>query len=99
MKPTFPNSPLRTPLHRRQILRGAGVALALPLLEVMTPAFSGNTFGSERSAAAPKRMLAICNNLGLLPDRFFPSEAGKDYQLSPYLSELAAHRDAFTVFS
>ena len=100
MKTFHRSTPLfRTPIHRRQILRGTGVALALPLLEVMTPAFSSNTFGSERRAAAPKRMLAVCNNLGLLPDRFFPNENGKDYQLSPYLSELREHRDEFTVFS
>jgi hypothetical protein len=89
----------RTPLSRRQVLRGTGVVLALPLLEAMTPAFSSNTFGSEPNATAPKRMLAICNNLGVLPDRFFPEQTGKDYKLSPYLSELASFRRDFTVFS
>jgi hypothetical protein len=44
-------------------------------------------------------MLAICNNLGILPDQFFPTQAGADYQLSPYLEELADHRSDFTVFS
>src|SRR6185436_6039113 len=39
-------------------------------------------------AAKPRRMLAICNNLGLLPDLFFPKEGGKNYQLSPYLQIL-----------
>jgi hypothetical protein len=90
---------IRTVLHRREILRGAGVVLALPLLEAMTPAFSTAALGSQRNAAAPKRMLAICNNLGVLPDRFFPEQAGKDYALSPYLRELADFRDDFTVFS
>ncbi len=94
-----PTAPVRTPLSRRQLLRGAGVVMALPMLEAMTPAFSTNTFGSERPAAAPKRMLAICNNLGVLPDRFFPEQSGKDYRLSPYLSELTSFRNDFTVFS
>ena len=69
--------------------------MALPLLEAMRPAFS------RAAAAAPKprRMLGICNNLGLLPDRFFPATTGRDYQLSPYLEVLAAHRNDFTVFS
>ena len=79
---------------RRTFLRASGVALALPLLEAMRPAFS-------RAAAAPKprRMLGICNNLGLLPDQFFPTTAGRDYALSPYLQVLAEHRQDFTVFS
>jgi BMFP domain-containing protein YqiC len=44
-------------------------------------------------------MLAICNNLGLLPDQFFPKESGRGYALSPYLETLRAHREDFTVFS
>jgi hypothetical protein len=44
-------------------------------------------------------MLAICNNLGLLPDYFFPKETGRGYTPSPYLEKLASHRDDFTVFS
>jgi len=80
---------------RRTFLRASGVALALPLLEAMRPAFS------RAAAAAPKprRMLGICNNLGLLPDQFFPADAGRDYALSPYLQLLAEHRRDFTVFS
>jgi len=80
---------------RRTFLRASGVAMALPLLEAMLPAFS------RAAAAAPKprRMLGICNNLGLLPDRFFPTATGRDYPLSPYLEVLAAHRNDFTVFS
>jgi hypothetical protein len=37
--------------------------------------------------------------LGVLPKHFFPQDAGRDYTLSPYLAELAEHRNAFTVFS
>ena len=44
-------------------------------------------------------MLAICNNLGLLPAGFFPKSAGRDYELSPYLKELAEHHNDFTAFS
>ena len=44
-------------------------------------------------------MLAICNNLGLLPEQFFPEQSGRDYKLSPYLNLLGDHRDNFTVFS
>jgi hypothetical protein len=44
-------------------------------------------------------MLGICNNLGLVPDQFFPSEAGRNYKLSPYLEMLREHREGFSVFS
>src|SRR5580704_16949139 len=79
---------------RRTFLRASGVALALPLLEAMRPAFS-----RAAPAPPPRRMLGVCNNLGLLPDQFFPTAAGRDYPLSPYLQLLAAHRRDFTVFS
>jgi hypothetical protein len=82
----------RRPLPRRLFLRGAGVALALPLLERMAPL-------SGQPAAPPRRMLIIANNLGVLPKYFFPQAAGRDYPLSPYLTELAAHRNEFTVCS
>jgi hypothetical protein len=80
---------------RRTFLRASGVALALPLLDAMLPAFSR----AAGAAPAPRRMLGICNNLGLLPEKFFPTTSGADYALSPYLEMLAEHRSDFTVFS
>jgi len=44
-------------------------------------------------------MLAICNNLGLLGDQFFPTGSGRDYTPSPYLEVLAPQREEFSVFS
>ncbi len=83
-------------LNRRHFLRGAGVALALPLLDAMLPALA-----RADSKPVPRRFFGICNNLGLLPEKFFPSResTGKDYQLSPYLQHLAEHRDDFTVMN
>jgi hypothetical protein len=82
-------------VSRRRFLQGTGVALALPLLDAMRPAFAAEA----ASAQPPRRMLAICNNLGLLPDQFFPTQAGKAYELSPYLKLLEPHRNDFTIFS
>ncbi|CAN5695462.1 DUF1552 domain-containing protein [soil metagenome] len=82
-------------VSRRQFLRGASVALGLPLLDAMMPAFSR----AANAAPVPRRMLGVCNNLGLLPENFFPSQAGRDYEASPYLDILKAHRDQLTVFS
>jgi len=79
---------------RRTFLRASGVALALPLLEAMRPAFS-----RAATPPTPRRMLGVCNNLGLLSDQFFPTAAGREYPLSPYLQLLAEHRQNFTVFS
>lgn len=100
------NSPYvstRPALSRRHFLRGAGIALALPLLDGMTPIFAGARATASAAAATPggkpRRFFGICNNLGLLPDQFFPKAPGRDYALSPYLEHLKAYRDHFTVFS
>jgi len=81
-------------LPRRRFLRGAGVTLALPLLECLTPVFARGA-----KPQTPRRMLLISNNLGVLPKPFFPQGTGRDYELSPYLSALADFRKDFTVFS
>src|SRR5438093_2000044 len=89
-------------VSRRKFLRGTCILLSLPLLDAMTPAFARV---AKRGAAdvtpggKPRRMFGICNNLGLLPEQFFPKESGRDYPLSPYLEVLEAHRNDFTVFS
>ncbi len=83
-------------LSRRQLLRGAGIALGLPILDAMRPAFA-----RDAAIAPPRRILGICNNLGLLPENFFPAaeSTGFGYPLSPYLKILEGHRDGFTVLS
>src|SRR5215472_8724796 len=91
----------RRAISRRCFLRGAGIALSLPMLEAMLPAFASTAEPSSPTApgAKPRRMLAICNNLGLLPEQFFPKDTGIGYTLSPYLETLKEHRDDFTIFS
>ncbi len=91
----------RRALSRRHFLRGAGIALSLPLLESMLPVFAGPSAAevTREPDGAPRRVFAICNNLGLVPDQFFPTATGRDYPLSPYLETLRDHRDQFTVFS
>ena len=88
-------------ISRRHFLRGAGIALALPMLDSMIPVFASPTAKVSLPSAdgTPRRMLAICNNLGLVPEQFFPQATGRDYALSPYLELLRAHRNDFTVFS
>lgn len=79
---------------RRSFLKSVGVTLALPMLECMTPVFT-----RASATTAPRRMLLISNNLGVLPKLFFPGGSGWDYELSPYLRKLSEFRKDFTVFS
>jgi hypothetical protein len=79
-------------MSRRAMLRASGVALGLPLLDAMTPAFA-------RPAAPRRRMVAINLGLGLHIPHLVPAAAGRAYELTPYLEELKALRDHFTVIS
>lgn len=81
-------------LTRRKFLRAAGVSLALPWLESLMPS---RAFGA--ATKPPRRMVCICTPLGLHPANFFPTKAGKDYPLTPYLEPLADYRNDFTVIS
>ena len=79
-------------MPRRSFLRAAGVTLALPALDCMTPLYA-------QAPAPPRRMLIIANNLGVLPKFFFPQTSGNDYEVSPTLAPLTEFRGDFTVFS
>lgn len=99
MKTRAPFIATRQPLSRRRFLRGMGVAMSLPLLEAMHPRKVFAADSPLAPQATPRRMLGICNNLGLRPDLFFPVNAGREYTASPYLELLKAHRENFTVIS
>lgn len=47
----------------------------------------------------PRRLIGIQTNMGILPQFFFPEKAGREYEPTPYLKKLEAHRNNFTVFS
>ena len=83
-------------LSRRMFVRGAGGALALPYLEAMTPSRSAL---AAAASTAPRRMVCIAYSLSLHTPYLFPTEAGRNYQLSPYLEALKDFRDDFTVLS
>jgi hypothetical protein len=91
----------RRPLSRRSFLRGTGAALSLPFLDSMLAPFARAAESASPLApsATPRRMFGICNNLGLLPEYFFPQGSGRDYAPSPYLKLLEKYRNDFTVFS
>lgn len=83
-------------LPRRTMLRGAGTALALPLLDAMVPALRADRL----TAAAPVRRLGfVMYPLGVDEERWRPKGEGSGYQLSDALAPLAAHRNKFVVIS
>lgn len=79
-------------LPRRRFLKAAGVALALPWLDVFAR-------GQGQPAQPRRRMVCLCTPLGLHPPDFFPEQAGRDYALTPYLEVLRELRGDFTVIS
>jgi hypothetical protein len=89
------NTYVPKPIPRGAFLRSIGATLALPLLEAMTPAFAK----SDRVGKSPRRMVAIQTNQGIMPQFFFPKKVGTDYESTPYLDQLKAHRNKMTVFS
>jgi len=84
----------REPFSRRTFLRGAGVTLALPFLEAMTP-----LRGAPAAGQLPRRLICINTTLGLRTENLFPTKAGTDYELTPYLEAIQEFRKDFTVFS
>jgi hypothetical protein len=84
----------RDVLNRRTILRGAGVALALPWMTAMERAS-----GRNEPAGSPRRFVAMTLGLGLHGPNLTPADAGRDYAPSRYLAQLNDIRDRFTVIS
>jgi hypothetical protein len=86
----------RKHLPRRTFLRGAGVSLALPLLDAMIPALKAERL----TAAAPVRRLSfVFYTLGVNEDKWRPKGEGADYKMSEALMPLAPHRKKFLVLS
>ena len=91
-------------LSRRTLLKGAGVSLALPLLDAMIPAATA----LSQTAAAPKMRMgffyiphgAIMGNTAHGPemDRWTPSGAGADFTLSPIMTALEPYKNYVTSF-
>ncbi len=82
-----------THLSRRTVLRGAGIAMGLPLLDAMHPAFGAST------PETPKRFIGVSLSLGLHSPNLVPEETGRDYKPSRYLKSLQNLRNDFTVVS
>ncbi len=85
----------RKRLHRRTFLKGIGAAIALPLLDSMTPAFAGPAALNQ----APTRLFFTYIPIGATMDQWVPKGTGADYEMSRILKPLTAFRDDFCVLS
>lgn len=71
--------------------------MALPMLDSLQSRATAAPNGS--SDGVPRRMVCICNNLGLHLPHFIPEGNGRGWVPSRYLRELESFRNQMTVFS
>src|SRR6266478_4268594 len=82
----------RKSIPRRTFLRGAGAALALPVLDAMTPALAAD-------AKRPIRMSFIEVPNGIMMDKWTPATEGANFSLTRVLEPLEPFRDRLLVLS
>ncbi len=83
-------------LPRRTFLRGLGTAIALPLLDAMTPAFGA---AAQEAAKAPVRLSFSYVPNGIIMEHWTPQGVGAAFELSRTLKPLAPFRDELLVIS
>jgi len=86
----------KTYIPRRTFLRGAGVTLALPLLESMVPALQPLRL---TAAAPPKRFVGIWHPHGAAPGYWSPLQEGKDFAFSFITKPLEPFRNRVVLIS
>jgi hypothetical protein len=84
-------------LSRRTVLKGAGAAIALPLLDAMNPA--ATAWAQTAAGQTPKRLAFIGFPHGAIMDSWVPHQSGTDYEMSPILKPLEPFREHLTIVS
>jgi len=79
-------------ISRRTILRGAGTAVALPLLDAMIPAFA-----PAATTAPVRRFGVVYHPNGVIYDKWLPTGSGSNFELSPTLKALEPFKDKLIV--
>jgi hypothetical protein len=83
-------------ISRRTVLRGAGAAVALPLLDAMVPA----GVALAKTAAAPRPHMAfVYFPHGAVMDQWTPKGEGADFDLPPIIAPLKPFQDQLTIIS
>jgi hypothetical protein len=84
------------PISRRRLLKGMGVAMALPWLEIMSPAIAS----PDSSRKSPLRLGVLFKGNGVHPPSWdIAGTSETDFQLSPLLEPLASLRDQVLILS
>ena len=90
----------RRHLARRTFLKGMGVAIALPALDAMTPAFAAPVMAAGRNGAdTPVRLAFTYVPNGVTMADWTPKAAGSGYEYSRILKPLEAFREDTLVLS
>ena len=84
-------------LSRRTVLKGAGAAIALPLLDAMNPA--GVAWAQTAAGKTPHRLAFVGFPHGAVMRHWKPAETGKDYAMTRILEPLAPFREHMTIVS
>jgi hypothetical protein len=84
-------------LDRRALLRGAGVAIALPMLDAMIPAFMPMAKAAEEMR--PKRFVGIWHPHGAAPGYWSPLQTGSDFEFSYITKPLEPFRKHIVLIS
>jgi len=82
-------------LSRRAVLRGAGAARALPMLDAMIPASAV----AAPETVRPIRLSFIEVPNGIMMDRWTPKTEGADFAITPILEPLAQFKDRMLILS
>jgi uncharacterized protein DUF1552 len=83
-------------MPRRTFLRGAGAAIALPLLDAMLPAASA----WANTAAKPRTRYSFVHlPHGAIMSQWTPKSVGKDFELPPILKAFEPYKSYMTVVS
>ena len=85
---------LKKAIPRRTFLRGAGVSLALPLLDAMIPALASS---NDIETIRPLRVQFFYGPNGKIMDKWTPNTIGRNYEITPSLEPLAQFRDKMTL--
>ncbi|MEM6504412.1 MAG: DUF1552 domain-containing protein [Planctomycetota bacterium] len=86
------------PMSRRTMLKGLGVAMALPMLDAMGTASSALA-APTAGGATPTRMAFIFAPNGVNYEHWLPTGSGKRYELSPTLKPLEGVRQHVNVMT
>jgi hypothetical protein len=81
-------------MPRRTFLRGMGAAISMPMLSAMVPALA-----APGESKMPMRVGYVYTPNGIIPGRWKPASAGKDYEATDVLREWQEFRDQLLVLS